>query len=125
MEKYLQLRDVAVIVDESAKLKNPDAKLTKTFFKLAPLFKRRIIMTGTPIPNRPQDIWSQIFFLDQGESLGPDYREFCEMVNLDNKLSRDQEKQNEFECSLVEIFPKIEQRSCKCTERLTGFNSIT
>lgn len=38
---YLKTRNVAIIIDESAKLKNPAAKLTKTFFELAPLFKKR------------------------------------------------------------------------------------
>ena len=27
-------------------------------------------MTGTPVDNRPQDIWSQVFFLDSGKVWG-------------------------------------------------------
>lgn len=61
-ELYLKVRNVGIIIDESAKLKNPNSKLTKTYFELAPLFQRRIIMTGTPVANRPYDIWAQIYF---------------------------------------------------------------
>ncbi|MBT7928395.1 DEAD/DEAH box helicase family protein, partial [Candidatus Peregrinibacteria bacterium] len=61
---FLKTRDVAVILDESAKIKNPDSTLTEVFFELATLFKKRIIMTGTPVANRPYDIWAQIWFLD-------------------------------------------------------------
>ena len=33
-------------------------------------------MTGTPLSNRPYDIWGQIFFLDFGERLGNNFEEF-------------------------------------------------
>lgn len=87
-ELYLKVRNVGIIIDESAKLKNPNSKLTKTYFELAPLFQRRIIMTGTPVANRPYDIWAQIYFLDFGESLGADFNEFKKETDLSNKLSR-------------------------------------
>lgn len=37
---YLKARNVGIIVDESAKIKNPDSKLTKDFFELSELFKK-------------------------------------------------------------------------------------
>ena len=73
---FLKTRNVGVILDESTKIKNPDASLTQTFLELAPLFTRRVIMSGTPVSNRPHDIWSQIKFLDGGASLGHDFAEF-------------------------------------------------
>ena len=86
---YLGTRNVAIIIDESAKLKNPNAKVTRVFFDLSTLFKKRVIMTGTPVANRPYDIWAQIFFLDQGKSLGTDFRAFKKETDLSNKLSYD------------------------------------
>lgn len=74
-ELYLKVRNVRIIIDESAKLKNPNSKLTKTYFELAPLFQRRIIMTGTPVANRPYDIWAQIYFWTLRKS-GADFNEF-------------------------------------------------
>ena len=47
------------ILDEAHKIKNPDSAIAKVFFDLAAGFKRRIIMTGTPVANRPYDIWAQ------------------------------------------------------------------
>lgn len=84
---FLKTRDVAIIIDESAKLKNPESKLTNDFFELAPLFKKRIIMSGTPVANRPYDMWAQIYFLDNGKSLGRNFAEFKEETDLSNKLS--------------------------------------
>lgn len=106
-ELYLKVRNVGIIIDESAKLKNPNSKLTKTYFELAPLFQRRIIMTGTPVANRPYDIWAQIYFLDFGESLGADFNEFKKETDLSNKLSRNTDLQEEFEDNISQIFNRI------------------
>lgn len=45
-----------VIFDESHKLKNPKAKRTQAAFKIKA--RRRIALTGTPILNKPLEIWS-------------------------------------------------------------------
>ena len=100
---YLGTRNVAIIIDESAKLKNPNAKVTRVFFELSTLFKKRVIMTGTPVANRPYDIWAQIFFLDQGKSLGTDFRAFKKETDLSNKLSYDENMQDSFE-KVVSVF---------------------
>lgn len=104
---YLKTRNVAIIIDESAKLKNPEAKLTQAFFELAPLFQKRVIMTGTPVANRPYDIWSQIYFLDQGESLGANFNEFKRQTDLSNKLAHNEKLQESFEDVVSEINNKI------------------
>lgn len=113
---FLKTRNVAIIIDESAKLKNPEAKLTKTYFELAPQFQKRVIMTGTPVANRPYDIWSQIYFLDQGASLGKNFKEFKRKTNLSNKLSKDRELQEDFERNISEINNKIKSFSIRETK---------
>lgn len=73
---------VGCILDESQKIKNPDAYLTRVFHEIASLFERRIIMTGTPAANRPYDIWAQIKFLDNGETLGSSFDTFRQEMDL-------------------------------------------
>ena len=75
-ETLAKLRNVGVILDESAKIKNPDSALTKIYFDYSLQTRRRLILTGTPVANRPFDIWAQIFFLDSGDSLGTDFKTF-------------------------------------------------
>ncbi|MBR2396980.1 MAG: DEAD/DEAH box helicase family protein, partial [Bacteroidaceae bacterium] len=104
---FLKARNTAVIVDESTKIKNPESKLAQSFFDLAPLFKIRTIMTGTPVANRPYDIWAQIYFLDFGMSLGCDYKAFKQSTDLSNDLSDNTMKRSFFESSVSEIFDKI------------------
>ena len=113
---YLKTRNVAIIIDESAKLKNPDANLTKVFFELAPLFQKRVIMTGTPVANRPYDIWAQIYFLDHGLSLGANFNEFKNATDLSNKLSDSPELQHHFEVALSKVFSKIQKFSVRETK---------
>lgn len=104
---FLKTRAVALVIDESTKIKNPDSKLTQDFFTLSELFKIRTIMTGTPVANRPYDIWAQIFFLDQGKSLGTNFPEFKQQADLRNDFSENIERREDFEKCVSEIFSKI------------------
>jgi SWI/SNF-related matrix-associated actin-dependent regulator 1 of chromatin subfamily A len=53
--------DLAVI-DESHRVKNPKAACTKAFQKIEA--RRRIAMTGTPILNRPIELWTTLLWLE-------------------------------------------------------------
>lgn len=113
---FLETRSVGVIIDESTKIKNPASKLTQDFFELASLFKKRIIMTGTPIANRPYDIWAQIYFLDAGNSLGANFEEFKSTTDLSNELYANRAKQLVFEESVASIFSKIKDFTVRETK---------
>lgn len=63
----------ALIVDESTKFKSHDTNRFQYICDMLPLFKRRHILTGTPSPKSLLDLWSQIYILDEGESLGENY----------------------------------------------------
>lgn len=117
---FLKSRSVAIIIDESTKIKNPDSKLTKVFFDLRELFKIRVIMTGTPVANRPYDIWSQVFFLDGGFSLGSSFEEFKSNTDLGNNLSQDNNARKDFENAVAQIWSKISSFSIRETKKTSG-----
>lgn len=104
---WLSSRRVAVIIDESAKIKNPEAALTRVFFELSPLFAKRVIMTGTPVANRPHDLWAQIYFLDRGASLGTDFKEFKRETDLSVDLTHDDHAFEAYQRRLEGINAKI------------------
>lgn len=104
---FLRTRNIGVILDEAHKIKNPDARVTQALFALRAGFVRRLIVTGTPVANRPQDIWAPVFFLDGGEALGRDYEEFKGRVNLVNTLANDPARRATFEAALSDIAAKI------------------
>lgn len=117
---FLKSRNVAIIIDESTRLKNPEAKVTQAFFELIDLFKIRTIMTGTPVANRPYDIWAQIYFLDKGRSLGKDFNEFKRNTNLSNKLSTSEEERELFEAEIASVFTKISDFCVRETKETAG-----
>lgn len=114
---FLKTRRVAIILDEAHKIKNPESEIARVLFELGPGFVRRVIMTGTPVANRPYDLWSQIFFLDKGASLGRDFAGFRKDLDLSNDLVRDPEKTARFEDALAGLFQKIQPFSVRETKR--------
>lgn len=63
-------------IDESTKFKNALGKRFELLCSMLPLFKRRHIMTGTPSPKSLLDLWSQIYILDEGKTLNPNFYKF-------------------------------------------------
>jgi SNF2 family DNA or RNA helicase len=116
MALFLKTRAVAVILDEATKIKNPEADLAQTFHRLSRQFARRIIMTGTPVANRPYDLWSQIYFLDGGAALGRDFQSFKSDLDLSNKLARDPDARSRFESALVSLNRRIAPFSVRETK---------
>ncbi|WP_256622203.1 DEAD/DEAH box helicase [Methanolobus chelungpuianus] len=64
LKDFMKIRRLAMILDESQKIKNPDAKITDAVLDLKDYAKKRIIISGTPIANKPMDIWPQFYFLN-------------------------------------------------------------
>ncbi|MGH7786193.1 MAG: DEAD/DEAH box helicase, partial [Candidatus Binatia bacterium] len=64
--RTIELR--AVIFDEAQNLKNPDAAVTRAAASLSA--RHRIALTGTPLENRPLDLWSIVHCINAGY-LGP------------------------------------------------------
>lgn len=60
-----------VVIDESQSFKNPTSARFLALAKMRPDIQRIIELSGTPIPNGYLDLWSQMYLLDQGLSLGP------------------------------------------------------
>jgi SNF2 family DNA or RNA helicase len=63
------------VVDESTKIKNPNAKTTKMLLSLHSMFIFRIICSGCPSPNIAWEYWSQMYFLNPN-ILGPSFHKF-------------------------------------------------
>lgn len=74
-------------------------------------------MTGTPAANRPYDIWAQVYFLDQGKSLGSNFTEFKRETNLDNDLFDDLNRQVGLERQLSGIFCRLSAFAVRETKK--------
>ena len=89
MQKILVSNKVMLVVDESSRIKRPGAKRTKIITKFGKQADFKRIMTGTPVTKGPEDVFSQLKFLDP-QILGYDsfysFRaRYCVMGGFENK----------------------------------------
>jgi SNF2 family DNA or RNA helicase len=59
-----------VVIDESSSFKNASSKRFKAMRRVLPYTQYMALLTGTPSPNGLIDLWSQIYLIDFGQSLG-------------------------------------------------------
>lgn len=59
-----------VVIDELSSFKSAQAKRFKALRRVRGRIKRIYGLTGTPRPNSLEDLWSEIYLLDQGDRLG-------------------------------------------------------
>jgi SWI/SNF-related matrix-associated actin-dependent regulator 1 of chromatin subfamily A len=76
LRALLRFKPMALVLDESHRIKTPDSKVTRAVLGLRTEAHRRYLLTGTPVANKPEDLWSQAFFLDDGMALGATFEEF-------------------------------------------------
>lgn len=122
LDLFLRTRRVGTLLDEAQKIKNPNARVSRAFHALSEGFVRRVIMTGTPIANRPFDLWSQVRFLDGGKALGCDFIAFKRSVDLTNDLRRNSHRAAAFAGELEHLFEKIRHFSVRETKKTAGLN---
>ena len=104
IKRFCKSRKVAMILDESARIKDPQTKTAQALFELRQYSLKRIIITGTPVANKPFDLWAQFFFLDGGKILGDDF---------DNFKSKYNEKSADYIESLHELKTTITKHSIR------------
>ena len=59
-----------VVIDELSSFKSAQAKRWKALRRVRGRIRRIIGLTGTPRPNGLEDLWPEVYLLDQGERLG-------------------------------------------------------
>lgn len=76
LRALLRFKKMALVLDESHRIKTPTARVTRAVHALRHDAARRYIMSGTPVANKPEDLWTQYFFLDDGATLGESFEAF-------------------------------------------------
>jgi SWI/SNF-related matrix-associated actin-dependent regulator of chromatin subfamily A-like protein 1 len=76
LQALMRFKRIALVLDESHRIKTPGAKVTRAVHQLRTEAVKRFIMSGTPVANTPDDLWSQLFFLDDGAALGSTFDAF-------------------------------------------------
>jgi SWI/SNF-related matrix-associated actin-dependent regulator 1 of chromatin subfamily A len=92
LEEWLKQGRGMMIFDESQRIKNLLAQTTRAALKLRPVVERCVIATGTPIANRPLDLFAQYFVMDRGRTFGSKFsafkEAFCELEIIKVQVGR-------------------------------------
>lgn len=76
LQRFMQQYRVGLVLDEMHKVKNPDAKRSKAILVLAQFARWRLGMTGSPVLQGIQDVWSQWYTIDLGITFGANYVQY-------------------------------------------------
>lgn len=80
-----------LVVDESLKIKNHEAKRTKRLIAMGEKAGYRLILNGTPLSRNLLDLWAQMHFLSPkilGMNLTQFKNTFCEWVKLSKRIGQ-------------------------------------
>lgn len=76
-----------VIIDELSSFKSAQAKRFKALRRVRGRIRRIIGLTGTPRPNGLEDLWPEVYLLDQGERLGRTLTQFRARYLVPEKMN--------------------------------------
>lgn len=76
-----------VVVDELSSFKSAQAKRWKALRRVRGRIRRIIGLTGTPRPNGLEDLWPELYLLDQGDRLGRTLGQFRARYLVPEKMN--------------------------------------
>lgn len=88
-----------IVVDESLKIKNADAKRTQRLLRLGDMVENKLILNGTPITRNLLDLWSQMEFLSPkilNMPLAEFKNTFCEYTRVTKRFGGYKQYTREF-----------------------------
>lgn len=76
-----------VVIDELSSFKSAQAKRWKALRRVRGRIRRLIGLTGTPRPNGIEDLWPEVYLLDQGDRLGRTLSAFRALYLMPEKMN--------------------------------------
>jgi SNF2 family DNA or RNA helicase len=114
-KKLFKWKPEVVLCDESHRIKNPKAQVTKQVLALSENTNLRLALTGTPMTNSPLDLFSQALFLDKGKHFGKNFFVFRATYMHDINESRK---------GLPKYFPMFKPRKSMFPKLTLGMKAL-
>lgn len=89
LDEVKACRNPFIVVDESLKIKNADAKRTRRMLQLGAMAQYKLILNGTPLSRNLLDLWPQMQFLSPrilGMTLAQFKDTFCEYTKVTKRI---------------------------------------
>ena len=78
----LRYTNSLLILDECHRIKSISSNTTRALVSLSRYAKARIILTGTPLADRPEDLYAPLLFLNKADLLGGAYYSFIQRYTI-------------------------------------------
>ncbi len=101
---FIKNKNILLIVDEAHKEKNPNAQITKAVLEITKYAKYRIILTGTPMPNGYEDLFSLMKIYEPYERILP--YNYSELVKL-TKIGANKDQQSKIMQAIKPIYSRV------------------
>lgn len=88
-QRVLAAKKPFIVVDESLKIKNADAKRTKRLLDIGEMCEYKLILNGTPLSRNLLDLWSQMEFLSPkilNMSMAKFKNTFCRYTTITKRI---------------------------------------
>ena len=82
LTEIMEEANFMLICDESHYIKNPRSQRSIAMHEIAPFAKKRMILTGTPMPLGTNDLWSQFTFLFPDENMLGDFEYYKYQIKV-------------------------------------------
>ena len=116
---FLKNKDALLVIDEAHKEKNPDAEITKAVLEITKYVKSRIILTGTPMPNGYEDLYSLMKIYEPYERVLPyTYYDLKKMT----KNGADEHQQEAIMNSISPLYSRVSKKHLIDTKELLPAN---
>jgi len=96
-----------VVCDEFSSFKSHSAERFKALRRMLPRISRLVGLTGTPAPNGLQDLWAQIYLLDEGLRLGKTWKAFQDRYFHYNQYNHTLTEKNDAEDTVKALIGDI------------------
>ena len=120
LSELFKIKKFAMVLDESHRIKNPQSRTTGAIMRLKKHSKKNIIITGTPVANKPEDLWAQFYFLDDGKLLGKNFKNFKKEFEVDISMGKNKIKEE----NLKELREKIKNFSIRRIKQVVTPNLL-
>jgi SNF2 family DNA or RNA helicase len=96
-----------VVCDEFSSFKSHSAERFKALKRILPKISRLVGLTGTPAPNGLQDLWAQVYLLDEGQRLGKTWSGFQDRYFHYNPYNHELKEKNDAEETVKSLIGDI------------------
>jgi hypothetical protein len=111
LKEFFEAYNICIILDEAHYIKNPSTNNSLGILSISDFAKKRLILTGTPIPNRPYDLWNLCRFLDPSIEKSVSYKTLKRIADIPATRQNLEERLTLLESAVVSLKRRIASTS--------------